>query len=1063
MKILNKPKLTTIGKTLKIDLLESGDIFKIYYDRVMINGLKGNLIDGMVSNIYLKDEIRKLSAPLLGLKSNAKTTLLTEQILYEGEALGVNYEVTLEIKDNIYYYHVVLSGKGLYSLYFTQDVGLNEEIVILNNEAYNGQYLDHRILKNNESIVSLTRQNMGRPHLLQLGANEKLVSYSTDMLQFFGLSYKETNKPEALIKEELADEIMQYEMPFIALKTQSFKLADKKNITFYGLYIDEEDVILEEPMEVYFPTFTKTEKIREFSFKKANIKGQINGEDFTCQEINKQSMECKEEKEGELLSFFTGNHHYVLKKKELLTERPHGNIMLSGEILKAGNVFAVSNFIYGVFGSRIVLGNSNFHRLNGDVRNPLNLQTISGMRIYLDDNGWRLLALPSLYIVSASETKWLYKYGDDVIEITYQVALNDLKHRLTFKSHNDQKYRILITNQIVIGEIEYNKEINVDIKENRAIINFKSNDFVSGHYPDLKYQFTSKGIFGGEEILFNDQVGMGLLTILFEKESNFIIGIDATLNEFNDLKIDYENEKLKYENFLKKLINLELKSDDEEIIRFKKLLYWYTHNALIHYASPHGLEQTSGAAWGTRDILQGPVELFTALRRFDIVRDILLKVYSRQFKETASWPQWFMFDKYYKIQAHDAHGDIIVWGIKALSEYIINTNDFTILDEKVSYFSLETNDFTNTDTILNHLKKQFKAIKNEVILNTYLPKYDGGDWNDTLQPKEERLKDVMASSWTIALLYQALKSLKVVVKEVSRDFYQEIKEFNKKMKADYQRYLIKDDIPAGFVIIDDKITRLLHPSDLETKISYRLLSLQRAIISEIVSKDKRLQYLDIIKKELSHPDGVRLMDKPVNYHYGTQTYFTRAETAANFGREIGIMYVHAHLRYIEALLKENSGKEALLNLEKVSPINITKRVKNANIRQANLYFSSSDAAYNNRYLAQENYHLVKEGAIKVKAGWRLYSSGPGLYLAQFINNLLGIKVKNNNLFLNPKYCFKGLEINFNYQGKMVNVCYYRDLDERLIVNGKTLRNENNEYFIGEEMLFKTNTIKVFLK
>jgi len=350
-----------------------------------------------------------------------------------------------------------------------------------------------------------------------------------------------------------------------------------------------------------------------------------------------------------------------------------------------------------------------------------------------------------------------------------------------------------------------------------------------------------------------------------------------------------------------------------------------------------------------------------------------------------------------------------------------------------------------------------------VILNTYLPKYDGGDWNDTLQPKEERLKDVMASSWTIALLYQTLKSLKVVVKEVSRDFYQEIKEFNKKMKADYQRYLIKDDIPAGFVIIDDKITRLLHPSDLETKISYRLLSLQRAIISEIVSKDKRLQYLDIIKKELSHPDGVRLMDKPVNYHYGTQTYFTRAETAANFGREIGIMYVHAHLRYIEALLKENSGKEALLNLEKVSPINITKRVKNANIRQANLYFSSSDAAYNNRYLAQENYHLVKEGAIKVKAGWRLYSSGPGLYLAQFINNLLGIKVKNNNLFLNPKYCFKGLEINFNYQGKMVNVCYYRDLDERLIVNGKTLRNENNEYFIGEEMLFKTNTIKVFLK
>lgn len=32
--------------------------------------------------------------------------------------------------------------------------------------------------------------------------------------------------------------------------------------------------------------------------------------------------------------------------------------------------------------------------------------------------------------------------------------------------------------------------------------------------------------------------------------------------------------------------------------------FWYTHNMLVHYASPHGLEQYSGAAWGTRDVCQ---------------------------------------------------------------------------------------------------------------------------------------------------------------------------------------------------------------------------------------------------------------------------------------------------------------------------------------------------------------------------------------------------------------------------------------------------------------------------
>jgi len=37
------------------------------------------------------------------------------------------------------------------------------------------------------------------------------------------------------------------------------------------------------------------------------------------------------------------------------------------------------------------------------------------------------------------------------------------------------------------------------------------------------------------------------------------------------------------------------------------------------------------------------------------------------------------------------------------------------------------------------------------------------------------------------------------------------------------------------------------------------------------------------------------------------------------------------LRYIEALLKENSGKEALLNLEKVHPLISLRELKNANI------------------------------------------------------------------------------------------------------------------------------------
>ena len=46
------------------------------------------------------------------------------------------------------------------------------------------------------------------------------------------------------------------------------------------------------------------------------------------------------------------------------------------------------------------------------------------------------------------------------------------------------------------------------------------------------------------------------------------------------------------------------------------------------------------------------------------------------------------------------------------------------------------------------------------------------------------------------------------------------------------------------------------------------------------------------------------------YHGGTSTLFRRAESAANFGREIGLQYVHAHIRYIEALARIGRPDEA---------------------------------------------------------------------------------------------------------------------------------------------------------
>src|SRR4029450_8466998 len=143
------------------------------------------------------------------------------------------------------------------------------------------------------------------------------------------------------------------------------------------------------------------------------------------------------------------------------------------------------------------------------------------------------------------------------------------------------------------------------------------------------------------------------------------------------------------------------------------------------------------------------------------------------------------------------------------------------------------------------------------------------------------------------------------------------------------------------------------------------------------------------RKHLVFPDGVRLMDRPVIYHGGPEHMFRRAESAAFFGREIGLMYVHAHLRYAEALavLGDADGLwDALVN---VNPIAVTERVANASLRQRNAYFSSSDTAFADRYQASAEWGRVKASDIAFDGGWRIYSSGPGLFVNMLIRYALG--------------------------------------------------------------------------
>ena len=88
------------------------------------------------------------------------------------------------------------------------------------------------------------------------------------------------------------------------------------------------------------------------------------------------------------------------------------------------------------------------------------------------------------------------------------------------------------------------------------------------------------------------------------------------------------------------------------------------------------------------------------------------------------------------------------------------------------------------------------------------------------------------------------------------------------------------------------------------------------------------------------------------------------------------MYMHSHLRYAEAMSVLGEAEALWEALLIANPIAITDRLGHASLRQRNAYFSSSDAAFRDRYQASAEWDRVKAREIAVDGGWRIYSSGP---------------------------------------------------------------------------------------
>ena len=383
-------------------------------------------------------------------------------------------------------------------------------------------------------------------------------------------------------------------------------------------------------------------------------------------------------------------------------------------------------------------------------------------------------------------------------------------------------------------------------------------------------------------------------------------------------------------------------ADDDLLDRLDTITGWYAHDALIHYLSPRGLEQHTGGAWGTRDVCQGPVGLLRAWAGHDDWRELLLIVFRGQH-ERGDWPQAFDF-----LPAHrrdvtaTAHGDVVYWPLLALGQYLVATGDLSLLDEEVAFTGADAPG--DSAPLVEHVHRALHAIEKTFVDGTALPAYGHGDWNDSLQPADPDLAARMVSTWTVVLQAEALGRLAEGTDTAYPDLAERARGLAAAGVRDLRLHLLVDGVLSGYGVRGaDGFAPLIHPRDAQTGLRWSVLPIIHAVASDLLTPQEARAHLEIVAEHLTGPDGARLFDAPVTYRGGPTEIFQRAEAATFFGREIGIMYVHAHLRYAEALARVGDGPGLLRALAQAVPVGLESLVPSAAPRQANTYSSSSDA------------------------------------------------------------------------------------------------------------------------
>ena len=782
---------------------------------------------------------------------------------------------------------------------------------------------------------------------------------------------------------------------------------------------------------------------------------------------------------------------YPLKKEELLYDNSYGGFT------KNGNEYLIyknsENMLPAVWCN--ILANNFFGTLITDNLGGYTWSKNSRLNRLTAWNNDAIIDLPSeIFYIKDEDNKLYWTLNSNIVPnknyyyITHGFGYTKIKNvndnlnqELEIFVPNEESNKILkfnIKNLInekrniklivyiknVLGEDEFLTNGNLYIEENENVLKVK-NSFADEAFKNKTMYVTSNlkiNSFTGEKenffgqgdifkpdalyISLNNKSGFGKSSCIgleinlklekFEEKCfNLVIGeengdeiinqLSEKYKDFNHVEQELEKAKTKWNDLLK-IIKVKTPSESINILMNGWLVYQTLQSRIFGRTGYY----QSGGAYGFRDQLQDALGIRYVDSNF--LKEQIINCARHQFIEGDVLHWWHNETKK---GIRTRFSDDLLWLVYATVEYINFQNDMSILDEEIEYLNGEKLGENESEkygvyygsevkeSLFEHCIRAIEHVINKGI--DPFPKIGVGDWNDGFSNIGS--KGEGKSVWLSFFLYDILNKFIPICKHRNREnlaqYYTEQKEKLRKNVNSvgwdgrwFKRAITDNGIEIGSINSE------------ECRIDS--ISQSWSVISGAGDNDKKFIAIEEAENYLVDKENkiIKLFDPPFEKVRFNPGYIKSYPPGI---RENGGQYTHAAcwLMIAEAIL--GFGDKAVQFAEIINPIEHAKNRDEAKRFKLEPYIIEADL--------YSNEDLIGQG------GWNWYTGSSSWYYKGILEYILGLKIENGYLKIEPciSQNWKEYEIQYKYKSSLYKIKVKNNKNkntgvERFILNGENV-------------------------